>query len=148
MFNSDKCCFISWRENSSRKIKGDLPLKFPRKDFAHTLTKGGKTFMNLIDFINSAMTANALWSHVHNPNQTGPNGAQPYQEARGMLRTDHITGPGQTIGETLSKQGRSMKDPHGPRNGLCLLRTQRTDNHISFKDPLRAITGGPSPHKH
>ena len=34
-----------------------------------------------------------------------------------------------------------MKDPHVPQNGLCLLPSQRTDNHISFKDPLRANAG-------
>ena len=34
-----------------------------------------------------------------------------------------------------------MKDPHEPQNGLCLLPSQRTDNHISFKDPLRASAG-------
>lgn len=34
-----------------------------------------------------------------------------------------------------------MKDPHVPQNGLCLLLSQHTDNHISFKDPLRARAG-------
>lgn len=37
-----------------------------------------------------------------------------------------------------------MKDPHEPQNGLCLLPSQRTDNHISFEDPLRASAGGAS----
>lgn len=34
-----------------------------------------------------------------------------------------------------------MKDPHVPQNGLCLLPSQCTDSHISFKDPLRAGAG-------
>lgn len=37
-----------------------------------------------------------------------------------------------------------MKDPHVPQNGLCLLPSQQTDNHISFKDPLRASAGDAS----
>lgn len=60
---------------------------------------------------------------------SGDAGARPYRIPRWNLQ------------ERLSERGRSMKDPRVPRNGLCLLPSQHADNHISFKDPLRASAG-------
>lgn len=74
--------------------------------------------------------------------QTRPNRAGPYQQGWRDGKDWPYRRPWvRPAGKNLSGQGRSMKDHHVPRNGLCLLPSQHTDNHISFKDPLRARAG-------